>query len=149
MGKKAKPRCFKVRLKNRRIRGWLMEDGDLYFRFRRIIRCGNTGKREILHHDMRLSQEAFNAMLSITGSLLPDGPTQVTEYEIWCEGPRATGNNSTAAMLGRAKGFTFKHACVELMQRIDQGSKYYNEKHNTYWACKLFDNEADARKAFG
>lgn len=26
---------------------------------------------------------------------------------------------------------------------------YYNEKSNTYYGCRLFDNEAEARRAFG
>ena len=73
-------------------------------------------------------------------------PTQL--YEVWAEGHRATGDSSEASLMGEARAATFKEACKLVMQRTGRFS-YYDEEHNDYWGCKLFDNEADARRSFG
>jgi len=69
-------------------------------------------------------------------------------YDIWCEGYAATGERSGATYFGAAKGHSFKEACDKFMAK-DRESHYYDPAKLTYWACRLFDNETDARKAFG
>lgn len=75
-------------------------------------------------------------------------------YQIWAEGYLATGMEGKpqrAYMMGTAKGATFEEACVNFMKSNPEyeGGKYYVASSNRYWGCKLFDNEADARKLFG
>ena len=66
-------------------------------------------------------------------------------YHVWSEGYRITGNSASAHYHGNVIAHSFRDACNKLMG----DSKFYNSKKLTYWACSLFDNEADARKAFG
>lgn len=40
---------------------------------------------------------------------------------------------------------TFKEAC----DKYFKDDPLYDAKNLTYWGCKLFNNEHDARKAFG
>lgn len=70
------------------------------------------------------------------------------EYDVWSEGYSATGQRSTAQFHGRFKGTSFTEACQAWAATSIQ-PEYFNLKSLTYWGCKLFDNEEDARKAFG
>jgi hypothetical protein len=70
------------------------------------------------------------------------------QYEIWSEGYAATGQRSGAVHMGTANGNTFRDACDNLFNNL-QDRGYYNSDRGSYWACKLFDNEADARNSFG
>jgi hypothetical protein len=67
------------------------------------------------------------------------------QFEIWSEGYVVSGNSSDAMLHGTQKAETFREACKIFFKN----DSYYNATSNTYWACKLFDNETDARKAFG
>jgi hypothetical protein len=72
----------------------------------------------------------------------------VTTFEIWCEGFRATGESGTAQVLGTARGETFEEACVTFF-REEPTRHLFDRRALTYWGCKLFDNETDARRRFG
>ena len=72
---------------------------------------------------------------------MPDAKT----FEIWTEGYRATGEQATARKLGTAEGDDFRAAC---------GAHFgadvnYDADQQTYWGCRLFDNEEAARQRFG
>lgn len=78
------------------------------------------------------------------------------EFEIWSEGYAATGERGTAYFHGKAKGETFEEACKNFrdsdgeplgLDLNEDGSLRYDRP--SIWACRLFDNEADARKSFG
>jgi hypothetical protein len=70
----------------------------------------------------------------------------MNSYDIWCEGYAATGNRATAECMKRgAPGKDFRDAC----KRALTGTSHYDAKSNTYWGCRLFDNEADARARYG
>lgn len=69
----------------------------------------------------------------------------MTEYEIWAEGYAATGEHGTARLLGKAIAVDFKSACRALL--ADNPS--YNAERNSYWCCRLFPTETEARKSFG
>lgn len=73
------------------------------------------------------------------------------EFSVWAEGYVATGERAGAQLLGRASGRTFKDACIALFKKDStlQGATYFSVVSLTYWGCQLFDNETDARKAFG
>lgn len=69
-------------------------------------------------------------------------------YNIWCEGYNCTGNASDAHCFGQEEGETFQEACDTFFSKHPQGV-YYSKNRGTYWGCKLFPDEASARKAFG
>ena len=69
-------------------------------------------------------------------------------FHVWVEGYRITGNSNTARFLGVAQGNTFLEACQAVAKKNNM-LQDYNPLRNTYWGCCLFDNETDARKAFG
>ena len=66
-------------------------------------------------------------------------------FEIWSEGYAITGGRGKALFHGKIKATSFKEACDILFD----DDKFYNPENLTYWGCKLFDNETDARKSFG
>ena len=82
--------------------------------------------------------------------------------EIWMEGYRATGESATANMLNQYHADSFDEAMKLYMEdnpgdvdvkKIPKNSKsvrdYSFTKQYSIWACRLFDNETDARKSFG
>ena len=70
-------------------------------------------------------------------------------FEIWSEGYAATGERAGAMFHGTAEGDTFQEACEQYSLMNPAFGKCFNINGPTYWGCRLFDNEADARKAFG
>lgn len=73
-----------------------------------------------------------------------DAPSLHT-FEVWSEGFRATGEHGTATRHGKVRALSFKDACEKLLG--DDGD--FDADKNTHWGCRLFDNERDARRAFG
>lgn len=86
------------------------------------------------------------------------------EFEIWTEGFSATGNQEKASFIGKAFGIDFNDACKNFKHENDiineyteeiiihKGDKLKLDEHYSeprIWGCRLFDNEADARKSFG
>lgn len=82
--------------------------------------------------------------------------------EIWMEGYRATGESATANMLNQFHADSFDEAMKLYMEdnpgdvevkKIPKNSKSVRDdsftKEYRIWACRLFDNETDARKSFG
>ncbi len=76
-------------------------------------------------------------------------------YEVWTEGYVVSGNDSDAQRLTHKgkqtlwEGGDFPSACKKALSELKWDMSYYNEKNNTYYACRLFNNESDARKSFG
>jgi len=75
-------------------------------------------------------------------------------FEVWSEGYAATGDISTANFWGTAEAETFQEACEKLLgkdlDRTDIPDRdFYRAKRPSVWGCRLFDNEAEARKTFG
>jgi hypothetical protein len=75
------------------------------------------------------------------------GENQMTikEYEIWSEGFVATGQHGFAHHHGRCSAGSFKDACKTFFK----DDTCFNEDRLTYWGCRLFDNEKEARETFG
>ena len=68
-------------------------------------------------------------------------------FEIWCEGdPR---RDYTACHLGYGKGATLADACFELASKNEYFLNHFNFNTMQYKGCSVFDNEADARVAYG
>lgn len=72
-----------------------------------------------------------------------------TWFDIWAEGYRATGEHGTATYMGRALGKDFRDACLNFAKQERWPRDLFDHDRLAYWCCKLFDNEKDARKAFG
>jgi len=82
---------------------------------------------------------------------------EIKEFEVWLEGYCATGCENgpvPAQFIGKFEAQDFRDACHIAAMTIAHGNlytffKYYSINHNTWWACRFFDNEADARESFG
>ena len=70
-------------------------------------------------------------------------------YNIWSEGFRTSGMNEKAMNHGCYEGNTFQEACEKWADTLGNSKKLFDKKRLTFWACRLFDNESDARKSFG
>lgn len=75
-------------------------------------------------------------------------------WEIWCEGYHVNEGKSPAVLFGLAWGDTFAEACIKYFETdkrraAKEVEMYFKPDRLTYWGCRLFDNEADAREAFG
>ena len=70
-------------------------------------------------------------------------------FKIWSEGYSATGNSAGAHFHGEAKGEDFEKACRNFASKEPEFAKYFDKSGMTYWGCRLFDNESDARQSYG
>lgn len=80
---------------------------------------------------------------------------ELMQYSLWLEGFQATGNDSAAVYLGTFTATSFVEACKQWHSTLSENNKT-NYPLNidesgivTYWSCRIFDNELDARKSFG
>lgn len=68
-------------------------------------------------------------------------------FEIWCEGdPR---RDYTACHLGYGKGSSLREACEDYASRNSFFKSNFNFSSMTYRGCAVYNNEADARVAYG
>jgi hypothetical protein len=72
----------------------------------------------------------------------------MTKFQIWSEGYQASGDYSDANYFATVEAETFQEACDKYFV-TEEHKKFYDPKTLTYWGCKLFDNETDARRSFG
>lgn len=73
-------------------------------------------------------------------------------FELWVEGYAATGESSGAQCLSTIEGTDFNDAVKNYVEKLRAGEKiYWNFRDGRWgcWGCRAFDNETDARKAFG
>ena len=75
---------------------------------------------------------------------------------LWMEGYRATGDYSPATFCGTYQVDTLREAVMLWMKepddRLEKGRTRVDDinlDNLSYWACRFFDNEVDARKRFG
>ena len=72
-------------------------------------------------------------------------------WPVWREGCGATGLAGKAAICGYYYAPTFREACMlwanDRLSPNEQ--KYFDAEKLTFWGCGLFDNEVEARRAFG
>ncbi len=67
---------------------------------------------------------------------------------IWMEGYAATGEWGTAHLLGVFEATDFDDAVKQYSYTTESKIDYRGGEYS-FWGCRLFDNEADARKSFG
>ena len=76
----------------------------------------------------------------------PEPP--IHTWDIWIEGYSSTGTSCTAQCLMRGVwAETFKEACNIAARNMNFGD--LDNEPLSVWGCRLYDNEADARKSFG
>ncbi len=73
----------------------------------------------------------------------------MNSYEIWSEGYRATGDQGGACFHGIGRGENFGEACEDHFDDERDPSGFFDRKELTYWGCRLYNSEADARATFG
>lgn len=76
------------------------------------------------------------------------------QYEIWMEGYLCSGMDgipANAMLLGTVEAESFKEACATLCSPKGFQKHYgnFDSERLSVWGCRLFDNEADARRSFG
>lgn len=79
------------------------------------------------------------------------------DYEIWTEGFRATAERGGAHYHGTVTANSLDKAVEKLAKKNSSFDKYVSYSPNpkrkgssyTYWGCRIFDNEEQARKSFG
>lgn len=78
------------------------------------------------------------------------------KYDIWIEGFRATGQRQGASKLTKEpiEAESWDEA-IKIYKATHPGHGIEDRQHTLYewhyrvWGCRLYDNEADARKSFG
>lgn len=71
------------------------------------------------------------------------------DYDVWMEGYNVTGQHQDASYLGKYAAPSFRLACKMALIANNYDMQYYSEERNSYWGCKLYMNEVEARKNFG
>ncbi len=75
------------------------------------------------------------------------------KHQIWMEGwsgHRAQGDYGTAQLVATVEAPSFQEACDQFFTSdTEKNWGHYDRVRMTVWGCRLFINEADARKAFG
>lgn len=69
--------------------------------------------------------------------------------DVWIEGFRATGEIGSARKLCTVNSDTLREACDKYALEHPDWAEHYDPERLTYWGCRIFDNEADARSQFG
>ncbi len=76
----------------------------------------------------------------------------MARFEVWQEGYSATGYSAAAQRIGEVDADSFPDAvrlAVKEWATPGSLSMYFNANDLTFWGCRHFDNEADARRTFG
>lgn len=115
-------------------------------------------KREEVFKKYRIMLEKANTIYEkfsnseIKKNVKSENSNGLKKYSLWMEGYAVTGNESTAQYLGEFEGNSFNDACDNWAKTIENPELYKSgtsEHSPSHWACRIFDNEMDARKSFG
>lgn len=74
------------------------------------------------------------------------------KFEVWSQGFLCTGMEgipSTAQFHGIYEAENFIEACRKFSENTNEPNYFHVENGKPYYYVQLFDNEIDARKAFG
>lgn len=111
------------------------------------VKCGGPGLCGACASDIHVAERAA------PGSTRNGSEPAIKAIEVWTEGYAVTGNRSPAQRLGVYQAATFDDAVTQHLQTLDaEGQSFYCRSEDgewRCWGCRLFDNEADARKTFG
>ena len=72
-------------------------------------------------------------------------------YQVWSEGFKVTGEYSTATFHGSFEASSFKGAIQAFKDSLTDpyAISCVDVDGMSFWGCRFFDNESDARKSFG
>lgn len=71
-------------------------------------------------------------------------------WQLWTEGYSITGGEANARFHGEFPGETFEEAVANYKGSLDQAeADLIDLKRMTYWGCRFFSSESQARKSFG
>ncbi len=72
-------------------------------------------------------------------------------WDVWIEGFVVNGSREPAKYLGQTEALSFRDAAEHVLQRCGFiiNPPIFDRQRLTYYGCRLFDNEADARASFG
>ncbi len=71
-------------------------------------------------------------------------------YDIWMEGFHIQGGGPTpASFVGQSEGASFEEAVKKWYSDPKHFPSEFNPDTLSYWGCRLFDNEKDARRFMG
>ena len=75
----------------------------------------------------------------------------VQHYNLWTEGYKATGDYSPANYHGQWAGDSFQDAIQAFKDSLGdhRDATLIDVERETFWGCKFFDNETDARRFVG
>ncbi len=102
----------------------------------------------ITRHELgKIKQEAFQRGVDngVINYKVEHRKAREGSCEVWCEGHGAQGNPQPAHFIGCVVTDSFQDACDRLLG----GDETYDSKTRTLWGCKLYENEAVARRSFG
>lgn len=111
---------------------------------RRIVACVNL-LRGISTEELERRTSIKSHQVSAPGGKI------ATEWAIWSEGAAFNEGIYPAIFHGLQRAETFNEACKAFFQnhRDKQTRDYFNAERMTWWGCRLFDNETEARKFVG
>ena len=67
-------------------------------------------------------------------------------YDVWAEGYNATSNRGRARLMGnQIEADSFREACDFALK----DSKFFDKAKLSFWGCRLFETEEEARESFG
>jgi len=69
-------------------------------------------------------------------------------FELWMEGYMATGEHQRASKIGEYHAESFEDA-MEMFDKENPGELDKDRKGYSIWACRIFDNEEQARAFCG
>ena len=74
---------------------------------------------------------------------------QERTIEVWTEGFASTSQSAGAMSWGSTLARSLQEACGKIAVQKPKFKEYYDPARMTWWGCKIFDNEKDARRSFG
>lgn len=108
--------------------------------------------RSIVDVDFEISQcrVKLNELLMERTDILHES-VGISQWDIWSEGYRATGESGTCMKLGTSKGRTFNEA-VRSFSNASADKHLFSENLKgvwSYWGCRLFPDRESASLSFG
>ncbi len=78
------------------------------------------------------------------------------KFQVWVEGFQATGEWRKAQLVGEIWADSFDNAVQQLYKERypdeAERNRWFRKSESGFWVewgCRIYDNEADARKSFG
>lgn len=111
---------------------------------RRIVACVNL-LRGISTEELERRTSIKSHQVSAPGGKI------ATNWAIWSEGAAFNEGIYPASFHGMQRAESFNEACKAFFEnhRDKQTRDYFNAERMTWWGCRLFDNETEARKFVG